>query len=145
MVTLIALLALHLAPVSPTGPNRQPQLAAGNGIVTLVFGSGEGIWLAKSKDDAGTFSTPAKVAAMPNLLLGRHRGPRVVIAGDAIVVSAISSEAGDLVTWRSIDGGRKWSQPIVVNDQPKAAREGLHAMAGDSAGHLAAVWLDDRI
>jgi hypothetical protein len=32
-----------------------------------------------------------------------------------------------------------------VNDTPKAAREGLHAMAVDSTGRLAAVWLDDRV
>jgi hypothetical protein len=34
---------------------------------------------------------------------------------------------------------------VTVNDRATSAREGLHAMAGDGAGHLAAVWLDDRI
>ena len=38
---LALLLALHLQPVSPTGPNRQPQFAAENGTVALVFGSGD--------------------------------------------------------------------------------------------------------
>jgi hypothetical protein len=114
-------------------------------MVALVFGSGEGIWLAQSRDNARTFSAPAKIADLPKLMLGRHRGPRVVIAGGAIVVSAIGSDAGDLMAWRSTDGGRTWSGPVTVNDQAKAAREGLHAMAGDSQGHIAAVWLDDRI
>jgi hypothetical protein len=145
MMILAALLALHLSPVSPAGPNRQPQLASGSGTVALVFGSGDGIWLAQSRDNGQSFSAPAKVADLPKLMLGRHRGPRVAIAGNAIVVSAIGSEAGDLVAWRSTDGGRTWSHGQVVNDQPKATREGLHAMAGDAAGHLAAVWLDDRI
>jgi hypothetical protein len=31
-----------------------------------------------------------------------------------------------------------------VNDQPKASREGLHAMAADAEGHMAMAWLDDR-
>ena len=147
MLTLAVLLALHLSPVSPTGPNRQPQLAAANGTVALVFGSGEGIWLAKSGDNGRSFGAPAKVADISKLMLGRHRGPRVAIAGSAgtIVVSAIGSEAGDLMAWRSADGGRTWSRPVVVNDQPKAAREGLHAMAADAEGYLAAAWLDDRI
>jgi len=145
MLILAALLAIHLQPVSPAAPNRQPQLAVGNGTAAMVFGSGEGIWLATSSDSARTFSTPAKVADVPKLMLGRHRGPRVAIAGSTIVVSAIGSEAGDLIAWRSADGGRTWSRPITVNDVPKAAREGLHAMAGDATGHLAAVWLDDRI
>ena len=81
---------------------------------------------------------------LPKMLLGRHRGPRVAITGNAIVVSAIASEPGDLVAWRSSDGGRTWSAPAVVNDTPKAAREGLHAMAADGEGHVAMAWLDDR-
>jgi len=140
----LALLALHLQPVSSNTPNRQPQLAAGNGITAMVFGSGETIWFASSADDGGTWSKPAKVAELPKLLLRRHRGPRVVIAGKNLIVSAISSDPGDLLAWRSTDGGRTWSAPITVNDQPQASREGLHAMAADAEGHVAMAWLDDR-
>src|SRR5262245_4794339 len=96
------LLAIHVAPVS-AGPNRQPQLAVGNGAVSMVFGSGESIWLAQSRDEGRSFAAPAKVADLPKLMLGRHRGPRVTVAGRAIIVSAIGSEAGDLVAWRSLD------------------------------------------
>jgi hypothetical protein len=138
---LLALLALHLQPVLPPAPNRQPQLAAAGNTVALVFGSGESIWFARSGNGGNSFSTPVKVADLPKLLLGRHRGPRVAISGDTIVVSAV---AGDLYRWCSADGGRTWSPPLVVNDRPEAAREGLHAMAADGEGHLAAVWLDDR-
>ena len=111
----------------------------------MVFGSGDGIWFARSQDNGRSFGAPAKVADVPKLMLGRHRGPRVAIAGDAILVSAIGAGTGDLLEWRSADGGRTWSPPVTVNDRPKAAREGLHAMAADAAGHVAAVWLDDRV
>jgi hypothetical protein len=141
---LAAVLALHLAPVAPNLPNRQPQLAVSNGTVAVVFGSGESIWLARSKDNGRTFAPPAKIADLPKLLLGRHRGPRVVIIGNTILLSAIATES-DLHLWRSTDGGRTWSKPIVVNDKPTAAREGLHAMAADAEGHVAAAWLDDRL
>jgi hypothetical protein len=119
-------------------------LAAAGGTVALVFGSGEGIWLARSVNDGQTFDVPVKVADLPKLMLGRHRGPRVAISGDTMLVSAIASTPGDLVVWRSTDGGRTWSTPRTVNDQPAAAREGLHAMASDQAGHVTIVWLDDR-
>jgi hypothetical protein len=87
---------------------------------------------------------PSKVADLPKLLLGRHRGPRVVIGGGSIVVSAVPTES-DLFYWRSSDGGRSWSKGAVINDKPTSAREGLHAMAATPDGHLAAAWLDDRI
>jgi hypothetical protein len=144
MLLLAALVAMHLPPVSSTAPNRQPQMAASEKTVALVFGSGEGIWLAKSQDNGKNFSTPAKVADLPKMLLGRHRGPRVVISGSTLIVSAIGTETGNLMAWRSTDGGRTWSTPLAINDTPKSAREGLHAMSADGEGNLAAAWLDDR-
>src|SRR5690349_18097886 len=107
---LAAALALHLSPVSPASPNLQPQLAAGDGIVAMVFGSGESIWLARSRDNGRTFDSPSKVADLPKLMIRRHRGPRVAIAGKTIVVTAI---AGDLYSWRSTDGGRTWSKAVT--------------------------------
>src|SRR5690242_1497788 len=97
-----ALTALTLGPVAPPSPNRQPQLAAGPGYIAMVFGSGESIWVAKSADLGRTFSKPSKVTDLPKLLLGRHRGPRIVVSGSTMVVSAIATES-DLFVWRSTD------------------------------------------
>jgi hypothetical protein len=141
---LAAVFALHLTPVVPNVPNRQPQLAVSNGAVALAFGSGQSIWLARSTDNGRTFGAPTRVADLPKMLLGRHRGPRVTMVGNTILISAIASES-DLQLWRSTDAGRTWSKPVVINDKPTAAREGLHAMAADADGHVAAAWLDDRL
>jgi hypothetical protein len=140
----LAAAVLHLAPVSADAPNRQPQLAAANGSVAMVFGSGQGVWFTRSADKGRTWAPPSKVADLPKLMLGRHRGPRVAIAGGTVLVSAIGGD-GDLLSWRSTDGGKSWSKPAPVNDKPKAAEEGLHAMAADAGGNVAAAWLDDRI
>ena len=99
MLLSALLLALHLQPVLPPEPNRQPQLAAANGEVMLVFGSGDSIWLARSSDNGRSFDKPARVAVLPKLLLGRHRGPRVVISGGAFwsarLPRAATCTAGD--------------------------------------------------
>jgi hypothetical protein len=144
MLLSAVLLALHLQPVLPPEPNRQPQLAAAHGETVLAFGSGESIWLARSSDGGRTFGRPSEVAVLPKLLLGRHRGPRVVISRGAILVSAAAT-GSDLFCWRSTDGGKTWSKPVTVNDRATSAREGLHAMASDGQGHVAAAWLDDRV
>jgi hypothetical protein len=49
---------------------------------------------------------------------------------------------GNLMAWRSVDGGMHWSGGVAINDVPGAAREGLHALAADAKGRLFAVWLD---
>jgi hypothetical protein len=110
----------------------------------MAFASGETIFLARSTDGGRNWEAPVKVANLPKLLAGRHRGPRVVITGNAILVSAVPT-GSDLFCWRSTDGGKTWSKPAVINDAATSAREGLHAMAADADGHVAAAWLDDRI
>lgn len=135
------LVAITIPPVSDGTPNRQPQMASGNGIVALAFGSGHAVMVALSKDGGETFAKPQPIADLPALALGRHRGPRIAISGKTLLVSAINV---DLLVWRSTDGGKSWSQPITVNDTPGAAREGLDALAAADSGHVAAVWLDLR-
>jgi len=143
---LASLLALNIPQIATDSPNRQPQLAAANGTVALVFGSGHSILLAQSHDNGASFSSPVTVAEPGALALGRHRGPRVVISRKALLVSAAAGDtaASDLLLWRSMDAGKSWSKAIRVNDVPTSAREGLHAMAADGNGHVAAVWLDLR-
>jgi BNR repeat protein len=65
------------------------------------------------------------------------------------VISAIVGEQGkgkdgDLLAWRSTDGGKSWSAPVRVNDVMGSAREGLHAMASGGKDTLFAAWLDLR-
>ena len=134
-------LAMTIGPVTPGAPNRQPQLASGYGVVAMTFASGDSIYFAASHDDGMSFSAAVKVAEVKGLAVGRHRGPRVVILKDAIVISAI---AGDLISWRSTNGGKTWHRAGTVNDVRGAAREGLHAMAAGPSGELFAVWLDLR-
>lgn len=145
---LALLLVLRLTPEATDVPNKQPQLAADGQRVILTYGVGNTIQVARSDDGGKSFSAPIVVSSQGKLSLGMHRGPRVAITAQAIVVSAVVGEKGrgadgDLVAWRSTDGGKSWSAPIKVNDVSGAAREGLHSMAaGDNT--LFATWLDLR-
>jgi hypothetical protein len=157
MLALAILFALRLTPGQETIQYRQPQLAARNGLIGLTFGAGNGIYFSSSRDGEQTFSPPLKVADVGALALGKHRGPRIAITSQAIVISAITGAKvstgphahglpadGDLTVWRSMDQGRTWSRSAVVNDVPGSAREGLHAMTSTANGALFAVWLDLR-
>jgi hypothetical protein len=156
LVSLL-LLANGIRPAVPDVQYRQPQLAAGHGIVAMTFGAGSSIYFSRSQDQGRTFAAPVKVAETGALALGRHRGPRIVIMENSILISAVVAEKvaasahahglpqdGDLTVWRSKDRGRTWNQLSVINDVPGAPREGLHAIAMGSDGRLFAAWLDSR-
>jgi BNR repeat-like domain len=153
---LATMLAMTLGPIGPN-PAHEPQLAANGSLVAMTFGAGNAIYFSASNDAGQTFSNPVKVAEADVVPLTRHRGPRIVISGGTIVISSVMGTTlsheqhahglpsdGDLVVWRSSDGGQKWSQGIVVNDVPGAPTEGLHSLAADARGHLFAAWLDKR-
>lgn len=157
MLPLLFVLVGQLQPGNGSVEFRQPQMAASQGQVAITFGAGSTIYFASSTDDGRKFSAPVKVANTGALALGRHRGPRINLLDDAIVISAVVGEqvsansharllpeSGNLTIWRSTDHGKTWVRTGAVNDVPGAAREGLHAMGSDSQGNLFAAWLDLR-
>jgi BNR repeat-like domain len=150
-------LAVNFGPMAPDAPAREPQMAAKGSTVALTFGAGKRIYFSKSFDSGRSFSVPAKIAEAEILPLTRHRGPRIVFAKHAIVISAVVGRTlaagphahglpsdGDLIAWRSDDGGTSWSKGSTVNDVRGAATEGLHGLAADAHGNLFAAWLDRR-
>ena len=154
---LWATFAAHVGPMGPDAPARQPQLAANTSTVVLTFGAGKAVYCSVSHDRGKTFSAPAKVAEAGILPLNRHRGPRVALSGNTIVITAVTGNQldesphahglpsdGDLSVWRSKDGGETWSKGKPINDAPGAATEGLHALAANGQGTLFAAWLDKR-
>ncbi len=157
LLPILVLLASRIQPADVAVPYRQPQLAAGQGQVAMVFGGGSAIYFAPSRDQGRTFEAPVKVAELGALALGRHRGPRLAILKNALVVSAIVGEraatgahahglpeSGNLAVWRSTDRGATWKRTGTINDVPGAAREGLHAMVTGPDGSLFSGWLDLR-
>jgi hypothetical protein len=149
MLPLALLLGIQIAPVAAGTPNRQPQLASRRDSVALAFGAGNAIYFAASTDSGRTFGPPVLVSSRGQLSLGMHRGPRVAYTPQGIVISAIVGEQGkgmdgDLLAWRSRDGGKSWSEAVRVNDVAGSAREGLHAMAFGGKDVLFAAWLDLR-
>lgn len=129
---------------------KQPQaVVTEDGVVHLVYGAGDAVFHSRSTDGAETFSPPRHAFRISNLSLGMRRGPRVALAGKALVVTAIGGvqgkgRDGDLQSWRSTDGGETWQGPARVNDMADSAREGLHGTASGMDGSVWCVWLDLR-
>jgi hypothetical protein len=157
ILPVLFLMAVRIQPDAPAVEYRQPQLSAGNGIVAMTYGAGKSIYFTSSRDNGHTFGVPVKVAEDAVLALGRHRGPRVTIVPNAILITAVAGKTvaqgphahglpadGDLRVWRSTDGGKKWTPGPAINDVPGAAREGLFTIGADPRGNVFAAWLDLR-
>ncbi|MBX9600735.1 MAG: glycoside hydrolase [Bryobacteraceae bacterium] len=147
---LLLLTVLDLTPAASDPPFRQPQLAVSGDLAALAFGSGHHVYLSLSRDGGATFPAPVRVAELPALALGNHRGPRVVFAGKSILVTAGVTPAGqphgpaDLLAFRSTDEGRTWSPGTRINGAQGSAGEAFHALAGDGRNTVWAVWLAHR-
>ncbi len=146
--TLIALIVAGSA-AALTFPGVQPQLVAVNSDVYMTFGHGERLAVTRSTDGGDTFGAPATLPGAGIVSLGMHRGPRIVGTSRALLVAAVVGHTGggvdgDVVVFRSADHGATWTPPVVINDVPGAAREGLHAMAASPSGLIALAWLDLR-
>jgi hypothetical protein len=141
--------AAVLAAATLTLAGTQPQLAARGDEVYVVVGRGESVVVARSDDGGRSFGEPVALPFTGRLSLGQRRGPRIAVSDEAVVVAAVTGAVGggkdgDVVVTRSTDRGRTWSPPMVINDVPAAAREGLHALAAGADGRVVAAWLDLR-
>ena len=141
---------VQVAPQDVRAVADQPQMTyAKDGTLLLTFGANDTVYFTSSKDGGRTFTEAVEVGSNGKLSLGRRRGPRIGSSKKDIAITAVFGEQGrgkdgDLVAWRSKDGGKTWSGPNRVSDEPGAAREGLHDMNGDLDGILVAAWLDLR-
>lgn len=130
-------------------PGVQPQLASLGERVFLAFGQDSVISLAQSADGGQTFGQPVRLVVPGRVSLGMHRGPRIAVTPQAVMVTVIAGAKGggadgDVLLYRSTDGGATFAAPAVINDVPGAAREGLHAMAANAQGFVILAWLDLR-
>ena len=144
------------APVSDV-PSRTalaapPRVAVGpDERVHVALPHADGIDVVVGKADAKgvvTFGQPVRAVVRDDLMAGGRRGVRIAVRRDAIVVAAITRRTnaggGDLLAWRSPDGGASWGEPSRVGDVEGCAAEGLFDLAALADGRFAAVWLDIR-
>jgi hypothetical protein len=138
--------------------NATPWVAARGPFVAVVWGAtatagGTDVYLAVSRDGAGTFDSPVRVNSRPGTArLGGELPPRVALSR----VQPGSPEPSITVVWgskeatteirsaRSIDGGRTFIDERSLNAAGAAGDRGWHALAIDEGGTPHILWLDHR-
>jgi hypothetical protein len=145
---LLLLLSLLLG-AGPSVIGIQPQLAHDGDRTFLVVAREHQVGVLRSADAGRSFREATPIRVEGHMAAGMHRGPRVVVTPTAVLVAVVAGvqgggKDGDIVVYRSTDEGAHWSRPVIVNDVPGAAREGLHGMAATPDGLVMLTWLDLR-
>ncbi|HKH62367.1 MAG TPA: sialidase family protein [Flavitalea sp.] len=128
--------------ISLIAAGQMPSLATDQSQqLHLVFGNGDSIMYAVSKDHGHTFSQPALISRLPDLAASHSRGPQIAASDKGIIVTACNS-LGDIFSY-AIDNSGKWSAGKRVNDVDTVGKEALMALDADAENSFA-VWLDLR-
>jgi hypothetical protein len=135
--------------VTTSFPGVQPQLAKLGDKVFLVTGQDNVISVRSSTDGGQHFGPAATITVPGRVSLGMHRGPRIAVTRAAVMVTVVAGAKGggadgDLLLFRSTDGGKTFASPAVINDVAGSPREGLHGMSATANGLAALAWLDLR-
>lgn len=146
LVVLLFLFACGFDALSQTqlASGEQPQVSIDNtGLIRLVYGNADKIYLSTSQDNGKTFSKPSLVGEVKEMHLGMARGPQLASSKDFSVVTAMD-KTGNIHSFKQSHKTGKWEKIQNVNDQSGSAPEGLMSIAADENNNFYAVWLDLR-
>jgi hypothetical protein len=122
----------------------QPQIGTDQqGIIRVVFGSGDKVFCVLSRDQGLSFSAPVLIGQIPGLHLGMSRGPQVASSASTSIVTAMD-KAGNIHWFKLGANGKGWKKMGTINNIKGTAPEGLMSIAADKNDHFYAVWLDTR-
>lgn len=157
---LVSAFAADKPQTHDVGKMWQASLARPALAVTAVFDGRGGLWLARvegghlfvsrSEDKGKTFGAAVRVNPAPeNIAADGENRPKIAATPEGGVYVAYTSSlekpfSGHIRFSRSTDGGKTFSEPIIVNDNREVISHRFEAMAVDSRGRIHLAWLDKR-
>jgi len=122
-----------------------------NGNVSVFYNTGNSIKVARSTTRGYSISTVADAVALQPRKAAYRANIYPTAGADAngnlYVAWADGRNAGmgnDIMYSRSVDSGRSWSAPVVLNTDGTGADQLMPALAVSADGTVTAMWLDNR-
>ena len=145
---LVAVLVLFVAQPKAAGDLRRVEVPGGgrgadiqvvSGRLHMVFARGQDIYYASSADEGATLSAPVRVNTR-GAFIDRERGPKLAIGkDDSIHVVWMDSPPHRILYARSLDGGRRFSEPLALVTDERG--EDGPSIAADDKSSVYVVWL----
>lgn len=121
-----------------------------DGKLWLAWVFGEHVYVNTSDDHGKTYSTPVQVNRVAEKIYanGENR-PKIVIADNGHIYISWTQQlaerfSGHIRFSRSVDGGKHFSDPIIVNDHRVITSHRFEALAVNQRGDIYLAWLDKR-
>lgn len=134
-----------------------PSVASHGNVVAVAWGArtpagATDVYVAVSRDAGATFGPPTQVNTRPGeARLGGEMPPRVAVtrgpagAPEVVVLWTARAEGRtEIHVARSVDAGRSFGPPAILQKTDAAGDRGWPALALDETGAAHAVWLDHR-
>lgn len=140
----------------PGRSNATPWVAASGRFVAVAWGAAidgkTDVFVSASRDGGATFGTPVQVNRVAGeARLGGELPPRIALhraSEDQLPVMVVlwtaRGQATEIKTARSLDGGRTFDEPVILQAQGAGGDRGWPALTLDRDGVAHAVWLDHR-
>ena len=129
---------VSIEPVITIAKGQVPSVVKDRGnLIHIVYGTGDSIMYVSGKDGK-TFTSPSLVSVLPGLFSFAMRGPQVAVTSHGLVITACTKE-GNIYAFNKLAKGQ-WSKPVILNEVPASAKEGLMALSADG-NNVFATWL----
>ena len=120
-----------------------------NGRLWLAAISGQHVYVSYSTDHGVTRSVPVKVNTEPEYILGDGENrPKIIVRKGVIYISYTQGLAkpmtGHIRFSRSLDGGKTFSPPVMVNDNLEIISHRFDVMGVNDRRQVFIAWLDKR-
>lgn len=107
------------------------------------------VQVSHSDDNGKSFSAPVAVNNAPEAIAGDGENrPKIIVLNDSVYVSYTQAlnkpMTGHIRFSRSLDGGKTFSAPLTVNDDPQIISHRFEAMGVNDRGQVYLAWLDKR-
>ncbi|MDH5612992.1 MAG: glycoside hydrolase [Gammaproteobacteria bacterium] len=120
------------------------------GRLWLAWAFAEHVYVNYSDDKGKTYSTPVVVNKVAEKIYARGENrPKIVIADNGHIYISWTQQlserfSGHIRFSRSLDGGKHFSDPIIVNDHQVITSHRFDALAVNQRGDIYLAWLDKR-
>lgn len=121
-----------------------------HGRLWLAWAHGDHLYVNHSDDLGKSFSEPVRVNGEPQKISQNGESRPLILVDEEGRIFVAWSQAlpkrftGHVRFSRSIDGGKSFSEPLIVNDNREMIGHSFVSMALDGKGVLHFVWLDSR-